>query len=290
MSELKVTSKTSLYAIIGDPIEHSLSPVMQNAAFETMGLNAVYLALRVEQSRLREAIDGFRAINLSGFNVTIPHKVAVMKYLDELDSSAATIGAANTVVNRDEKLIGYNTDGLGALAALGEAGVYPKGRRILLLGAGGAARALAFSLAEASERMVILNRTASKAEDLAEDVRRMTGASVVHGRLDPSTLGKEVASANLLVNTTSVGMNPRPEETLVDGRLLRPDMVVFDIVYSPLETRLLREARAAGAKAVGGLMMLVHQGARAFELWTGRKAPVSTMTDALKMALGVVSW
>lgn len=287
MSKLKITSRTRLYGIIGNPIGHSLSPVMQNAAFEAVGLDAVYLALRVESSLLRQAIEGFRAINLLGFSVTIPHKVAVMKYLDELDGSAATIGAVNTVINREGKLIGYNTDGTGALAALREAGVDLQGRRILLLGAGGAARALAFSLAETAERITILNRTVSKAEGLAEDVRKVTEAIVVHGRLDPSTLSVESSSADLLVNATSVGMNPKPEETPIDAKLLRSDMVVFDIVYSPLETRLLREARDVGAKGIGGLMMLVHQGAQAFELWTGKKAPIPMMTKALRVVLGV---
>jgi len=287
VSKLKITSRTRLYGIIGNPIGHSLSPVMQNAAFEAVGLDAVYLALRVESSLLRQAIEGFRAINLLGFSVTIPHKVAVMKYLDELDGSAATIGAVNTVINREGKLIGYNTDGTGALAALREAGVDLQGRRILLLGAGGAARALAFSLAETAERITILNRTVSKAEGLAEDVRKVTEAIVVHGRLDPSTLSVESSSADLLVNATSVGMNPKPEETPIDAKLLRSDMVVFDIVYSPLETRLLREARDVGAKGIGGLMMLVHQGAQAFELWTGKKAPIPMMTKALRVVLGV---
>lgn len=287
MSELKITSRTGLYAIIGNPVDHSLSPVMQNAAFGAVGLDTVYLALRVEPSMLRQAIEGFKAINLRGFNVTIPHKVEVMKYLDELDSSAAIIGATNTVVNSEGKLVGYNTDGIGALEALREAGVNPQGRRILLLGAGGAARALAFSLAETAERITILNRTASRAESLAEDVRQVTGTTVVHGTLDPLTLGEEAASADLLVNATSVGMHPMSEETPIDAKLLRPDMVVFDIVYSPLETRLLREAREAGAKCVGGLMMLVHQGAQAFELWTEKKAPISTMTKALEAVLGV---
>jgi len=286
VSELKITSRTNLYAIIGDPIGHSLSPVMQNAAFKASGLDAVYIALRVESSMLRQAIEGFRAINILGFNVTIPHKVAVMKYLDELDVSAATIGAINTVVNRWGKLIGYNTDGSGALAALHEAGVDPQGRRILLLGAGGAARALAFSLAQTAERIIILNRTVSKAESLAEEVRQITGANVTHRKLDPLALSEEAASADLLVNTTSVGMHPRPEETLVDAKLLRPSMVVFDVVYSPPETRLLREAREVGAKPVGGLGMLIHQGAEAFKLWTGTEAPITTMTKAIEAVLG----
>ena len=218
MSELKITSRTRLYAIIGDPIGHSLSPVMQNAAFEAIGLDAAYLALRVEPSKLREAVEGFRAVSISGFNVTIPHKVAIMKYLDELDASAATIGATNTVVNHDGKLVGHNTDGAGALAALREAKFDPRDKRVVLLGAGGAARALAFSLAEGAERLAILNRTASRARSLAEDVQRVTGAIVTSGCLDSPTLSKELAFADLLVNATSVGMNPRPEETPVDAR------------------------------------------------------------------------
>jgi shikimate dehydrogenase len=287
--ELKITSRTGFYAIIGNPIKHSLSPVIQNEAFKSTGIDAVYLAFQVESSVLSEAIDGFRAFNIFGFNVTIPHKVAVMKYLDELDESSTTIGATNTVVNREGRLIGYNTDGTGALAALQEAGVDPQGKRILLIGAGGAARALAFSFAGIADRLTILNRTVSKAEDLAKEVRRVTGMPVFCGELDSSTLNEEMAYVDLLVNATSVGMNPQPNETLVDASLLRRDMTVFDIVYSPLQTRLLREAKEAGAKIVDGLAMLVHQGAQAFELWTGKKAPVLAMTKALKMALGVES-
>lgn len=287
MYKLKITSKTKLYVLIGDPIEHSLSPVMQNAAFETMGVDAVYLALCVQRSTLFQVIDCLRALNILGFNVTIPHKVSIIKYLDDMDEKVSTIGAANTVVNRGGKLIGYNTDGTGALAALRDAGVDPSGKRVLLLGAGGAARALAFSFAEVAEKVTVLNRTALKAESLAKDVRRVTGAEILYGELNSSTLEKEVPDSDLLVNATSVGMNPIQDKTPVDAKLLGPNLVVFDIVYSPHETRLLKDARAAGAKRVNGLGMLAHQGAQAFEIWTGIEAPVTTMTGALKKALGV---
>ncbi|MCJ7631335.1 shikimate dehydrogenase [Candidatus Bathyarchaeota archaeon] len=289
MSKLKITSKTKLYVLIGDPVEHSLSPVMQNAAFEIMGVDAVYLALRVQTSMLFRVIDCLRVLNISGFNVTIPHKVSIIKCLDEMNEKASAIGAANTVVNRDGKLIGYNTDGTGALAALRDAGVDPSGKRVLLLGAGGAARALAFSLVEVAERVIVLNRTALKAESLVKDVRRSTRREILYGELNSSTLEKEVPDSDLLENATSVGMDPIQDKTPVDAKLLGPNLVVFDIVYGPHETRLLKDAKAAGAKRVNGLGMLAHQGAQAFEIWTGMEAPVATMTGALKEALGVSS-
>ncbi len=262
---------------------------MQNAAFEIMGVDAVYLAMRVQTSTLFRVIDCLRSLNISGFNVTIPHKVSIIKYLDDMNERTLAIGAANTVVIRDGKLIGYNTDGTGALAALRDAGVDPSGKRVLLLGAGGAARALAFSLVEVAERVTVLNRTALKAESLVKDVRRSTRREILYGELNSSTLEKEVPDSDLLVNATSVGMDPIQDKTPVDAKLLGPNLVVFDIVYGLHETRLLKDAKAAGAKRVNGLGMLMHQGAQAFELWTGMEAPVVTMTGALKEALGVSS-
>ncbi len=284
---MTITSNTKLYILIGDPVEHSLSPVMQNAAFETMGIDAVYLAMCVKNSMLFQVIDCFRALKILGFNVTIPHKVSIIKYLDDMDDKVTTIGAANTVVNRGGKLIGYNTDGTGALAALRDAGVDPSGKRVLILGAGGAARALAFSLAEFAEKVTILNRTILKAESLSKDVRQVTGAEIFYGKLNSSTLEKKLPDSDLLVNATSIGMSPIQDKSPVDAKLLGPNLVVFDIVYSPHETRLLKDARAAGAKCVDGLGMLAHQGAQAFEIWTGMEAPVITMILALKKALGV---
>jgi shikimate dehydrogenase len=259
---------------------------MQNAALEATRLDAVYLAFRVASPSLLMALEGFKAIGLSGFNVTIPHKVAVMRHLDDLEEPAATIGAVNTVVNHNGRLVGHNTDGAGALAALRESGVEPSGKRVLLLGSGGAARALAFTMAETAENLTILNRTISKARTLAEDIRRITGTtSVTGGGANPSTLKNAAAQSNMVVNATSIGMNPNARETPIAKELLRPDMVVFDIVYSPLETRLLRDAGQVGAKCVNGLTMLVCQGAQAFKLWTRAEAPVSAMKEALTTVL-----
>lgn len=252
-----------------------------------MGVDAVYLAMRVDSKMLEHAVRGLKAVNILGFNVTVPHKIEIMRYLDSLDRTATTIGAVNTVVNRDGKLVGYNTDGAGALEALRESGVDPKGKRIILVGAGGAARAIAFTLAGIAQRMVIVNRTVSKARMLAREVQKTTQSPVIYGSLNSSTLKNELLSSDLLVNATSVGMNPRDSETPIDTSLLRTDLDVFDIVYNPVETTLLKGARKVGAKSVSGLTMLVGQGAQAFELWTGLEAPKPTMTAALNNALKV---
>ena len=281
-----ITSETKLYALIGYPIGHSLSPVMQNAALKTAGVDAVYLALKVSPPMLRSAVTGFRAVGLAGFNVTIPHKVAVMRCLDGLDPSAANLGAVNTVTNHEGRLIGHNTDGAGALAALQGAGVDPKGLNAVILGAGGAARAIAFSLALKVESLVILNRTGTRASRLGKDVEKVAEAKVKGMRLTPENLQESLASADLLVNAASVGMSPRTEESLVERYLLHSDLTVFDIVYSPLRTQLMRDAEAMGARTVGGLSMLVHQGALAFELWTRKKAPIQVMREALEKQIG----
>jgi shikimate dehydrogenase len=259
---------------------------MQNAAFGAANVDAVYLALKVSPPMLQSAVTGFRAIGLAGFNVTIPHKVTVMKWLDGLDASAADLGAVNTVVNREGRLIGHNTDGAGAIAALREAGVDPKGLNVVILGAGGAARAIAFSLAPRVESLVILNRTGTKASRLAKDVEKKVEAEVRGIRFTSENLRESLASADLLVNATSVGMHPKTEESLVEKYLLRSDLTVFDIVYNPLRTQLIRDAETVGAETMGGLSMLVYQGALAFELWTKKKAPIQMMLEALESRIG----
>ena len=281
---MKVSSDTKLYAIIGDPIEHSLSPVMQNVAFQHLDLDSVYLAFRVRPQDLEAAIAGMRSLGVLGFNITIPHKVSVMKYLDKVDYQAIEVGAVNTVVNKNGVFVGYNTDGAGALAALREENVELKGRRTVLLGAGGAARALAFSIAPLTESLVILNRTESKAKDLASAIKRFNAAAEGK-KLSEATLRSKLADADVLINSTPVGMYPRVGECLVNGSLMHSRMVVFDVVYNPPETRLLREAKKAGAKAVGGLNMLVHQGVLSFKIWTGIEPPVDIMFRAAEEAL-----
>jgi len=260
---------------------------MQNAALEAKEVNGIYVALKVSPPTLRSAVEGLRALGVAGFNVTIPHKVSITRYLGGLDSSAALLGAVNTVVNKESRLIGHNTDGLGAVRALKEAGINLGGLCTMILGAGGAARAIAFSLAPEVESIILLNRTGSKASKLAKDLQKALGASVKGSRLTAESLSENISSADLLINATSVGMHPKTEESLVDRNLLRSDMAVFDIVYNPLQTRLICDAEAAGAKTVGGLAMLVYQGALAFELWTKKKAPVEVMFKAVKTQMGM---
>lgn len=281
----QITSATRLYALIGDPVEHSLSPLMHNAAFQHLGLNSVYLCLQVKSTTLGRAVEGIKSLGIPGFNVTIPHKVSMMKYLDGVDSLAKDIGAVNTVANKDGRLIGYNTDGLGALIALKDEDVGLKGKKVVLLGAGGASRAMSFCMTPIAESLVVLNRTEDKAVELASILQRRFNKKVLGGKLSCETLSRELPDADILINSTSVGMYPKVEESLIDEGLLHSRMVVFDIVYSPLETRLLREAKKVGAKTVDGLSMLVHQGALSFKIWTGVNPPVDIMFGTVKKAL-----
>jgi shikimate dehydrogenase len=278
----KINSRTKLYALIGDPVEHSLSPLMQNLAFQALGLNSVYLALRVGHERLQQAVEGMRALDIQGLNVTIPHKVAIMGYLDGVDTHARDIGAVNTVANREGSLIGYNTDGAAALAVLREERSDPSGKKVVLLGSGGAARALSFYVAPLAKSLLIINRTESAATELASSLSERFKANTIVGmKLTDDVLRRELRDTDVVINATSIGMHPKVDETIVDGKLLHKNMTVFDIVYNPIETRLLREASASGAKVINGAKMLVYQGALAFEIWTGRKAQVDLMLKAV---------
>ena len=279
MGNRGITGKTEICGVIGDPIEHTMSPVMHNAAFKKLGLDYVYIPFRVKKEELGEAVRGMRALNIRGFNVTIPHKVAIIPLLDKLDTLAEKIGAVNTVVNDNGVLSGYNTDGAGFLQAMLEHGLEPKGKNIIMIGAGGASRALSFALAERGGNLVILNRLLEFewAEELARKLSHTFKREVKAVELDEANLSKALEGADILVNATSVGMSPDVDGTLVPKRLLRPDLAVFDIVYNPIKTRLLREAEEAGAMTVDGLNMLAWQGVIAFEKWSGRKAPLELM-------------
>jgi len=279
---MRVSSKTRVCGLIGDPVEHSLSPAVQNAAFEALGLNYVYVAFTVKQKDLGNAILGVRGLGFRGLNVTMPHKIEVIQYLDKLDDTAKEIGSVNTIVNEGGNLIGYTTDGIGALNALRYKEVDPSSKKIVVLGAGGSSRSVSFTLAEKAEELVILNRTFERAKKLVDDLSGLLGdsARTRAGRLSDGTLKKELEDADIVVNATSVGMNPKSTETPVDRDLLHHGIVVFDLVYEPLETRLLREARREGAETVDGLAMLVHQAAASFEIWTGEKAPIEVMMKA----------
>jgi shikimate dehydrogenase len=276
---LKINGKTKVCGIIGNPVGHSLSPVMHNAAFKELGLNIVYVAFPVKTDNLEEAIKGAKSLGLLGLNVTMPHKHAVMQYLDETDSTTKTLGAVNTILNERGKLFGYNTDGKGAMIALQENGVDSE-EKMLLLGAGGAAKAIAFQAAQETEELVILNRTEEKAKQLANLINKTFGTKVKGKVLSADVLKEELETTNVLVNATSVGMSPDADASPVPVDLLHSGLCVMDIVYNPLEPKLLKDAKAVGTKVVSGLEMLLYQGAVAFEIWTNCPAPVEVMKKA----------
>ena len=284
---LNINGQTKLVGLIGYPVEHSLSPVMHNSAFVALNLNWCYVPLPVPPERLGEAVAGLRALGFAGANVTVPHKEAVMACLDRVAPGAQAIGAVNTIAIREGELIGYNTDWQGFLTALNEGGFDPEGKRAVVLGAGGAARAVIYALAQAGAQVTILNRTPSRARALVRGFSPLfPPTSLTSLPLNPQTLREQAAQAQLLVNATPVGMWPEVGRSVWPEELTLPNhLTVFDLVYNPRQTKLLQQARAAGAKTIGGLGMLVHQGAAAFELWTGEKSPVETMYAAASEAL-----
>ena len=278
----------SALGIIGYPIGHSISPRFQQAALDRLSLPHRYLAYEVHPDAVGNFIASLRAEPALGINVTVPHKEAVMPFLDDIDDWAAEAGAVNTIVNRNGRLTGYNTDGYGFLRALtDEGGLDPAGRRVLILGAGGSARGVAQALIRAGAgRMDIANRTLTRAESLAElcEQRGVPAAAIP---LDSDQLAHAAASADLIVNCTSLGMWHGPDETAspITARQIPSGALVYDLVYNPMLTPLLREAELAGANTLGGISMLVYQGAASFELWLDRPAPVSAMMDAALAAM-----
>ncbi|MEF3306094.1 shikimate dehydrogenase [Paenibacillus sp. GYB003] len=282
MKQWEIDTGTVMHGVFGDPIKHSKSPIMHNRAFRELNLNAAYAAFHILPGQLKDAVAGIRAMRFRGVNVTIPHKLEVMDYLDEIDEDARAIGAVNTIVNDDGKLTGYNTDGIGYVRSLKEeAGFTVAGKKVLMLGAGGAARGVAYSLAkEGASAVYIANRTVSKAEELAAVIGPMTkAAGMGYDAIDD--VRDEI---DLIVHNTEVGMHPNVDDVLIDTSWFHERLTVSDIVYNPLVTRLLREAEAKGARTHGGLGMFIYQGAYAFEYWTGRAAPVAAMREAVLAA------
>ncbi len=275
----KMDSKTVLYGVIGDPIGHSKSPLMLNRAFRETGVNGVYAAFHVKPEQLEDAIAGVRGLGIGGLNVTIPHKVRVMAYLDEIDESARAIGAVNTIVNDGGRLVGYNTDGIGYVRSLKEeAAADLSGKKIVVLGAGGAARGIVWALSrEKPASIQIANRTWEKARDLAAHTGAENNAGVSAIRWEE--LREAAAEADIVVNTTSVGMSPNVADTPMDPDWLKPGAIASDLIYNPMTTAFLERAQKRGCKIHGGVGMFVYQGAYAFEYWTGLSAPAAAMRE-----------
>lgn len=276
---MNIDGSTQIVGVFGSPIAHTASPAMHNAAFAALKMNWVYLAFHVEPQNLRAALAGVRDMNFRGVNLTIPHKMLALDAIDEVDPEARKLGAVNTVVVEAGKLRGCNTDGYGFSKAIKEDfDMTLKGKRILILGAGGAGRAIAVQcVTEGAAKVTVANRTQSKTQLLA------AGAGVEAVGLTSQELARALTQVDLLVNATSVGL--KPGETLpLPPDALTPRLAVFDTIYRPVETLLVQQANAAGAKVANGLSMLLYQGAKSFELWTKRKAPLAVMRRALRAA------
>jgi shikimate dehydrogenase len=269
---MKISGTTKVVAILGYPVEHSLSPAMHNAAFESMGLDYCYVAFPVHPHALKEAVLGSRALGLAGLNVTVPHKEAIMPVLDRVESEASFMGAVNTVVNKGRKLIGHNTDGRGFMRSLEEAGVELEGKRVLLVGAGGAARAVSWYVSERAAALSIFNRTPERAERLVSDL------SINRKNVSRVETLDAAGEMDVVINATSLGL--REEDPLpFDVAALHEGQTVVDLIYR--ETKTLREASSRGCRVLNGLGMLLWQGMFAFELWTGQLPPAHVMRDAL---------
>jgi len=275
--------------VFGDPVEHSLSPVMHNAAYKALGMDCEYHKFRVTMDDLEGAIKGAKAMGFGGLNLTIPLKEKALGIV-EPDIMARAIGALNTIEFSSDAIAGiagHNTDGIGAVKALAASGVDIPNSRVLILGAGGAARAVAYQLAKDGARVTIANRTPGRAQELAGNVRSVGDASGTGLEELPGL----TENADIIINTTSVGMHPDTDRTLVTADMMHTGQVIFDIVYSPLETRLLREAKKAGAITIDGIRMLILQGAESFRIWTGIEPPVGVMEQAVRDVIEPVpSW
>jgi shikimate dehydrogenase len=270
---MKLSAKTKICLIIGDPVSHSLSPAMHNAGYETLGIDDqfVFLGAKVKVQDVGVAVDCMRKMGIHGLTCTVPHKIEVMKFLDEIDETAKKIGAVNTVLNKNGKLIGFNTDWQGAIIPL-EKITKLSGKKVLVLGAGGAARAVIFGLSKRRAKITIFNRTKEKAIALAKEF---------NCQATDLNQESEIADFDIIVNTTSVGMKPLEKETPISTKFITDKQIIFDIVYVPHDTKLLKEAKKKGTKIIHGIEMLLHQGTAQFEIYTGQKAPEEVMRRVL---------
>ena len=262
-----INGKTEIYGVIGHPITHTISPNIHNTAFKQLKMNAVYIAFDVFPENLKKAVDGLKSIGINGFNVTIPHKTSIIPCLDKIDPLAKRISAVNTVKNVNNKFFGFNTDIDGVLNTFQQKNIDINGRKVVLVGAGGAAKAIGFALAPLAKELVILNRTERNAVKLAKSI--LQDSNTVKGkRLTPQTIAKELEDTQVLINATPIGMHPNSGNSIVKKDLLHDKLTVLDIVYNPIETKLLTDAKSKGAKTLNGLSMLIYQAASSFKIWT----------------------
>lgn len=300
MGDLVIDGTTKVIGVIGNPIGHTLSPIMFNAAFKAMNMNYIYVPFKVEKNDLKNAIRGAKALGIKGLNVTIPHKQKVINQLDKFDIMANLIGAVNTIDFKDGVSKGYNTDCVGAVKAIKEI-CEIKNKNVVIVGAGGSARAIAFQIAiEEANNITMINRSSKKAKSLIYDIKTLLSADYTdHSKLDDITidfshidlnfnygeladLPKYLKDADILIDTTPVGMYPNVNDIPIASKeMMHSDLVVNDIVYNPLLTSLLKEAKKADAKIVSGIKMLLYQGAENFKIWTGKEAPIDVMEESL---------
>lgn len=285
--DTRVGGKTKLTGLIGNPIEHTVSPVLQNSLFSMMGIDGIYIPVKVPQGKLGDAICGLKASGFTGFNVTIPYKEEVLQFLDDISDEAVLLGAANTIRVSGDKLYGYNTDGDGFLRAFREqteSGF--EGKLVCILGAGGTARALTAKIATAgAERITVINRTPERAQELSVNVNRILEARGFCKITEPAGLDSREALAALeacdvIINTTSAGMYPKVDNSpLKDDFRFRSEQIVYDVIYNPAETKLLAQAKQFGCRTANGAGMLFYQGVRAFEIWMGTDIPDIKLRD-----------
>lgn len=279
-----VTVRTKLVGLLGTPLTFTFSPQMHNKTFEAYDLDYFYIPFEVGNDELSDVIKSFRLLNFAGFNVTKPNKVKVLPYLDEVDELAAKIGAVNTVVKKDGKLIGYNTDGEGYVSSLKqETGLDPAGKKFTILGAGGAGRAIAFTLAfYGADKVEIYDGVPEVGQEVVNEINEKVKNCAVFTSLCEENIAQSIKENDVIINATGVGMIPNTDRTPIDKKLLHKDIIVSDVTYNPLKTRLLIEAEEVGCKVHNGVGMLIHQGAKAFSLWTEVEPPVESMTHTVK--------
>ncbi len=279
---MNLLGSARVLGVFGHPVSHSMSPVMHNAAIRALNLDYVYVPFHVLPGNLGGAVDGIRALDIAGVNVTIPHKERIIEYLDEVGEHAKLIRSVNTVINENGRLRGETTDGPGFLKSAQAAWGNIDGSKVLILGAGGSAKAVAYALAGVGCKIVVANRTQARAQELVGGLTAVFGDEAARAAgLQRDVLSEEMRDTDLVVNTTSVGMHPDDDGIPIPPDLLHPGLLVYDLVYNPLRTRLVGEADARGARAVTGLKMLVYQGALSFEMWTHKEAPIAVMEEAV---------